>query len=227
VTKNVTDEVYKDINSQAEDGQARQDFWIETNKKGGTAVSENVLPDKHDGLKDYGIIYVGGPISESTAEMVCKEIIEYNIAGKTNHIQLIINSPGGSVHAGFSIIDIMEWSRLPVYTAGIGIIASMPLLVFMTGVKGRRVITPRTSILSHRYAEVECGNHSQLLAGRKEQDLAHDRIVEHYLNYSSVATRDELEQYLLRDVDTWLSADEAINLGIADIMEPLGPGKRG
>jgi len=192
-------------------------------------MSKRVDTDEREskGIKEYGIIYIGGRIGENTAESVCKEIIEYNIAGKTNHIQVIINSHGGSVHAGFAIIDIMEWSHLPVYTTGIGIIASMALLIFMTGVRGRRVITPRTSILSHRFAAFACGNHSQLLAGRKEQDLAHDRIIEHYLNYSTVANRDELEQYLLRDVDTWLSADEAIDLGIADIVDPLGSGKRG
>ena len=50
-------------------------------------------------------------------------------------------------------------------------------LVFMTGQAGRRVITPRTSILSHRFAGMTLGNHSQLLAGRKEQDLLHDRII--------------------------------------------------
>ena len=104
------------------------------------------------GLKDYGIIYLSGIIEDSVSENVCKEIIEYNISEKLDHIQLIINSVGGSCHAGFAIIDIMEWSRLPIYTTGIGMIASMGLLVFMTGQKGRRVITPRTSILSHRYS---------------------------------------------------------------------------
>jgi len=172
-------------------------------------------------LKDYGIIYLSGPIENGISENVCKEIIEYNISEKVDHIQLIINSPGGICPAGFAIIDIMEWSRLPIYTTGIGMIASMALLVFMTGHKGRRVITPRTSILSHRYSAMTWGNHSQLLAGRKEQDLEHQRIVDHYLCYSSIKTREELEANLLRDVDTWLTPDEAITFGIADIVQPL------
>ena len=141
--------------------------------------------------------------------------------GETNQIQMIINSPGGSCPAGFSIIDMMEWSRLPIYTTGIGMIASMGLLIFMTGEKGRRVITARTSILSHRFSAFNFGNHSQLIAGRKEEDLEHERILTHYLTYSKIKDRPELEKYLLRDVDTWLSPDEAIEYGLADVIEPV------
>lgn len=174
-------------------------------------------------LSDYGIIYLSGSIDTENSENVCKKIIECNISGNIDHIQMIINSSGGSCPAGFAIIDIMEWSRVPIYTTGIGIIASMGLLVFMTGTKGQRVITPRTSILSHRYSSMTWGNHSQLLATRKEQDLEHDRIIDHYLRCSSMESKDELEKYLLRDVDTWLTPHEAVKFGLVDMVEPLQP----
>ena len=63
---------------------------------------------KEKGLSDYGIIYLSGSIEDGASESVCKEIIEYNISGKTDHIQMIINSSGGSCPAAFAIIDIME-----------------------------------------------------------------------------------------------------------------------
>jgi ATP-dependent Clp protease protease subunit len=176
---------------------------------------------KDKGLKDYGIIYISGAIDDGASQSVCTEIIEYNISGKVDHIQLIINSTGGSCPAGFAMIDIMEWSRIPIYSTGIGMIASMGLLIFMTGYRGRRVITPRTSILSHRYSAMTLGNHSQLLASRKEQDLEHARIIDHYLRYTSISSKEELENYLLRDVDTWLTPEETIKFGIADIVEPI------
>ena len=185
------------------------------------AESEKREKGKEQGLKDFGIIYISGGIDGGTAESVCKEIIEYNIKAEVNQIQMVINSPGGSCPAGFSIIDIMEWSRIPIYTTGIGMIASMALLIFMTGEKGRRVITPRTSILSHRYYALSMGSHSQLIAGRKEQDLEHQRILQHYLAYSSIKDRAELERHLLRDVDTWLTPEEAIQYGLADRIEPV------
>jgi ATP-dependent Clp protease protease subunit len=183
------------------------------------AESEKREKGEEHGLKDHGIIYVSGNIDGGTAENVCKQIIEFNIKAEVNQIQLVINSPGGSLTAGFSIIDMMEWSRIPIYTTGIGMIASMALLVFMTGEKGRRVITPRTSILSHRFSAFSIGNHSQLIAGRKEEDMAHERIVQHYLAYSNVKDKAELEKLLLRDVDTWLTPDEAVQHGIADRIE--------
>ena len=172
-------------------------------------------------LTEYGIIYLSGEINVSNAEAVCKEIIEHNIKGDVSQIQMIINSPGGTCSAGFSIIDIMEWSRIPIYTTGLGMIASMGLLIFMTGEEGHRVVTPRTSILSHRFSAFNFGNHSQLIAGRREEDMLHERIVNHYMTYSNIKEREELEKHLLRDVDTWLSTDEALQLGVVDVVEPM------
>lgn len=184
------------------------------------AIREKEQEEK--GLKDHGIIYISGSINEGASEGICKEIIEYNIKGEADHLQMIINSPGGSCPAGFAIIDMMEWSRIPIYTTGIGMIGSMGLLIFMCGAKGRRVITHRTSILSHRFSWLSAGNHSQLLASRKEEDLEHLRIVDHYLRYTNINDQAELEKKLLQDVDTWLSTDEAVKYGIADIAEPGG-----
>ncbi len=48
----------------------------------------------------------------------------------------------------------------------------------------------------------------------------HERIVNHYLQYSNVDEKEKLEKTILRDVDTWLSPAEAIDFGIADIIEP-------
>ena len=171
-------------------------------------------------LNEYGIIYLSGEINNGTAEAISKEIIEHNIKGDVSQMQFIINSPGGKCSAGFSIIDIMEWSHIPIYTTGIGMIASMGLLIFMTGEKGHRVITPRTAVLSHRFSAMNVGNHSQLIAGRKEEDMMHERVTQHYLVYSKVKDHAELENYLLRDVDTWLTPEETVQFGIADIVEP-------
>ncbi len=176
------------------------------------------------GLKDYGVIAINGEIDQGTASSVCNEIIEMNLGGASDQIQLIINSPGGSLYAGFAIIDMMEWSRLPVYTTGVGLVASMALMILMAGERGRRVITPRTSILSHRFSAFSIGNHSELIAQRKEQDYMHRRILEHYRTYSSLKSDAELESRLLRDVDTWLTPDEAVEYGLVDVVETLRRG---
>lgn len=169
-----------------------------------------------------GIIFLSGKVSQESAEKVCTQIIKMNQADEVPWIQMIVNSQGGYCSAGFAIIDVMEWSRLPIFTTGIGMVASMGLLIFMSGETGRRVLTPRTSILSHRYSAAAIGNHSQLVASRKEQDLMHDRIVNHYIEHSNIKNEKELDEILLRDVDTWLSPQEAIDHGLADVLEHTG-----
>ncbi|MBP7652227.1 ATP-dependent Clp protease proteolytic subunit [Candidatus Dependentiae bacterium] len=163
-----------------------------------------------------GLLFLSGAVS---AEGICRDIIRLNVENEAPVIQLIINSQGGYCSEGFAIIDIMEWSKIPVYTTGIGMIASMGLLIFMAGEKGHRVITPRTSILSHRYFGGAIGNHSSLIAARKEQDLMHQRIINHYFQHSKITSEDELNNTLLRDVDTWLTPDECLKYGIADKIQ--------
>lgn len=113
-------------------------------------------------LRGHGIIFLSGEIDEVVADRICQDIIGFNLRGDVQEIHLIINSPGGLCPAGYAIINIIEWSRLPVHTSAIGMVGSMALMVFMAGTKGRRVITSKTSILSHRYSSTTMGNHSQL-----------------------------------------------------------------
>jgi len=182
-----------------------------------TATKE--VKKEQSALEDYGVIYLSGEINEQVSEQVCRSIIEINMTKSVDCIQMIINSQGGSVSDGFAIIDMMTWSRLAVRTTGLGMLASMALLIFMAGQKGHRVITPRVSLLSHRYSWWVRGKHSELIARRKEEDLVHTRIVDHYLRHTKVKTHEELQKTLLCDVDTWLRAEEAVAYGIADIIE--------
>lgn len=170
-------------------------------------------------LDEYGIIFLSGEINQEAAEETCRLIIEFNVSQTSEFIQLIINSAGGICSAGFAIIDMMDWSDLPVYTTGVGIIGSMALGVFMAGEKRHRVLTPHTSVLSHRFSSLTMGNHSELVARRREEDMMHKRLIEHYLRHSALETVDEVEEKLLRDVDTWLSPREAVDFGMADLIQ--------
>ena len=179
------------------------------------------------GLDEHGIIFLSGAIDGCTATSICEKIIEFNVGQDVDLSQLMVNSGGGECAAGFAVIDLMEWSRLPVYTTGIGLVASMALAVFMAGEPGHRVLTPRTSLLSHRFSALSFGTHSELVARRKEEDLLHRRIVDHYLAFSNLTSEEEVTQRLLRDVDTWLTPEEAVEVGIADKVQEDRPARRG
>ena len=166
-----------------------------------------------------GIIFLNGSIDGAQSERVCREIIRINTEHEAPIIQMIINSQGGYCSDGFAIVDLIEWSPLPVYTTGVGMVASMGLLIFASGEKGHRVLTPRTSVLSHRYFSLIGGNYSSLVAARVEEDLMHQRIVNHYIQHSAIKTEEELNAKLLRDVDTWLTPEQAVEYGLADIIQ--------
>jgi ATP-dependent Clp protease protease subunit len=175
--------------------------------------------DERRELKDYGVVFINGPLSDDSAQRICEQIITINLEGQAQSVQLIINSPGGTCSAGFAIVDLIEWSSLPVHTLGIGLIASMALVVFMAGERGHRVLTNRTSILSHRFSGLSFGNYSELLARRKEEDWLHRRLLDHYLVHTTLGSEQEVHDRLLRDVDTWLTPAEALGMGIADVIQ--------
>lgn len=168
-------------------------------------------------LDERGFIYLSGEIDSEKSEKICRRILEANIQS-LDSIQLIINSPGGAVRSGFAILDMMAWSRVPVRTTGLGMVASMGLLILMAGTKGHRCVTPRVSLLSHRYSWWNFGSHSQLMARRKEEDILHQRIVDHYVQHTRLP-QDRVLATLLREDDTWLTSAEAVELGVVDVVE--------
>lgn len=130
-------------------------------------------------------------------------------------IKMIINSPGGSVADAFALIDTMKGSRVPIYTYGLGEIASCGLLTFIAGEKGKRFITRNTAILSHQFSWFTYGKEHELMATVKEFDNTSKRILEHYKKCTGMSEKD-IRKYLLPAEDVWLSAKEAVKYGIAD-----------
>ena len=142
-------------------------------------------PPKQPGqmMWDNGYYYLAEGFTDSSCKPIVNWIIEKNLlpdSERPNNLTLIINSPGGSVHAAFAVIDTMKGSAIPVHTVGLGLIASCGLLTFMAGAKGHRTLTPNTSILSHQYSWGSGGKEHELFARVKEFELSTERMLEHY-----------------------------------------------
>lgn len=167
---------------------------------------------------DAGIMYFSDGFDSQTTKPVIQAIIEKNLMPNTQRpkeLTLVINSPGGQVHSAFALIDTMKGSAIPVKTVGIGMIASCGLLTFMSGTKGRRVITPNTSILSHQYSWGSGGKEHELFARVREFELSTARMLEHYKKCTGLSEK-KVRDILLPPEDRWLSAKEAVRYGIAD-----------
>ena len=169
-------------------------------------------------MYESGIIYFSDGFDSQTTKPVINTIIEKNLlsnSARPNELTLIINSPGGQVHSAFALIDTMKGSAIPVKTVGLGMIASCGLLTFMSGTKGRRVITPNTSILSHQYSWGSGGKEHELFARVREFELSTKRMIEHYKKCTGLSEK-KVRDILLPPEDRWLSAKEAVKYGIAD-----------
>ena len=157
----------------------------------------------------------------------CKSAIEFilennfnNEVKKPKELNLIICSPGGDLSAAFALIDVMRGSSIPIKTTGLGMIASAGLLIFISGTRGKRLLTPNTSILSHQFSWGSFGKEHELFAAVKEFDLTTKRMIKHYKKCTGLSDKD-IRQYLLPPQDVWLSAPEALKLGICDNVKEM------
>ena len=161
-----------------------------------------------------------GDVTQETMKPLIDWIISenFNQKEKKRELTLGICSPGGDLNACFAFVDVMKGSKIPIRTIGMGMIASCGLLMFISGEKGRRILTPNTSILSHQYSWGTYGKEHELFAQVKEYDLTTERIVNHYKKCTGLSEKD-IRKYLLPPHDVWLSAKEAKKLGLCDKIQ--------
>src|SRR5690554_5250573 len=100
-------------------------------------------------LKDR-IIFLGGPINDHVANLVVAQLLFLEAQDPSAHINLYINSPGGSVTAGFAIHDTMQLIKPEVRTICVGLAASMGAFLLAAGAKGRRYALPNSKIMIHQ-----------------------------------------------------------------------------
>ena len=164
-------------------------------------------------------VFMSDVTQESMKPLIDWIIAEnFNQKDKKRELTLGICSPGGDLNACFALVDVMKGSKIPIRTIGMGMIASCGLLMFISGEKGKRILTPNTSILSHQYSSGTYGKEHELFAQVKEYDLTTERIIIHYKKCTGL-TEKAIRKYLLPPHDVWLSAKEAKKLGLCDKIQ--------
>ena len=189
---------------------------------GGAPSSPIGMPDiSKRSLEEEGIFLFMEPFDDASCKSAINFILTHNIQDKPlKKLQLMINSPGGSLHACFALIDVMKGSRIPIHTIGLGMIASCGILTFMSGAKGHRYLTPNTSILSHQYSWGSKGKEHELFAVVREFELSTERMIKHYKKCTGMSEK-KIREVLLPAEDVWLDAKEAIKYGIADKIKEV------
>ncbi len=179
-------------------------------------------------LKDR-IVFMGGPVSDETANLVVAQLLFLSNESPKEDIHMYINSPGGSVSAGLGVYDTMQFIRPKVHTYCTGVAASMGSLLFMAGDKGHRHMLPNGRILLHQplMGGVMQGQATDLSIQAKEMLRTRERL------YGIMASHtgqpyDKIAADCERDL--WLDAQESVDYGLADsILEhvPEGMGQAG
>jgi ATP-dependent Clp protease protease subunit len=106
--------------------------------------------DIYSRLLKERIIFLGGEVNDVTANLIVAQLLFLEAEDPDKDIQLYINSPGGSISAGFAIYDTMQYIKPDVSTICIGMAASMGAFLLAAGAKGKRFSLPNADILIHQ-----------------------------------------------------------------------------
>ncbi len=166
-------------------------------------------------LKD-SIIFIGTPIDDQIANLVIAQMLFLEAEDPDKDIMLYINSPGGSITAGLSIYDTMQFIKPDVQTICIGQAASMAAVLLAAGTKGKRYSLPNSRIVIHQPLIMGSG-----IAGQATDiDIAAKEILRmrERLNEILVATTGQPLKRIQDDTDRdyIMSADQGKEYGIID-----------
>jgi ATP-dependent Clp protease, protease subunit len=172
-------------------------------------------------LKDR-IVFIGGPIEDSSANLIIAQMLFLSNEDTKTDIHLYINSPGGSITAGLAIYDTMQFLRCEVATYCIGQAASMAAVLLAGGKAGKRFLLANNRILLHQpiIAGELIGPATDLDIEAKEILRLRERLYQILARHSGQAP-EKIEKDCDRNL--WLDAEEAIKYGLADRILQKAP----
>ena len=185
----------------------------------------NVIEQTGKGERSYDIfsrllsdriIFLGEEISNDSASLIVAQMLFLEAQDPGKDIQLYINSPGGSVTAGFAVYDTMQYIKCDVPTICIGLAASFGAFLLAGGARGKRFALPNAEIMIHQPA----------IHGNGIQGQASDiKIMSDYMQQSKQRLNRILAENTGRTIeevardterDNFMSAQEALNYGLID-----------
>lgn len=167
-------------------------------------------------LLDNSIHFLYGEIGEENTLECIKWITYENLEPKQDRLlTLYINSTGGDLYAAFALIDIIQNSKFPIQIIGVGSVMSAAFLIFSAGTKGYRYAAKNTSFMCHQFSESMSDKYHDLKATMKENDLCNQKMV-NILKDATGLPASRIKSKLLPASDVYLTADEVVELGVAD-----------
>lgn len=162
------------------------------------------------------IVFLGEEVSDMSASLIIAQMLFLEAQDPEKDIQLYINSPGGSVSAGFAIYDTMQYIKCDVSTICIGLAASFGAFLLAGGTKGKRIALPNAEIMIHQPAI-----HGNGIQGQATDiKITSDHIQKSKERLNSILaenTGKSIEEIALAtERDNYMSATEAVDFGLID-----------
>ena len=178
-----------------------------------TSRGERVY-DLYSRLLKENIIFLGTPIDDTIANLICAQLIHLESENPDKDINIYINSPGGDITALFAIYDTMQFIKNDIATICLGQAASAAAVLLAAGTKGKRLALPHSRVLLHQpYGQVGYGQVTDLEIAAREilrmRDLLEEILAHH--------TGQSIERiHTDTDRDFVMEAPEALAYGIID-----------
>jgi ATP-dependent Clp protease protease subunit len=172
-----------------------------------------VSSDLYSRLLRDNIIFLGTPIDDGVANVICAQLLHLESENPDRDISLYVNSPGGDVNAMFAIYDTMQYIRPDVNTICFGQAASAAAVLLAAGAPGKRLALPSSRILLHQPYSGAQGQVSDLEIAANEIERLKSQL-EHVLAYHTGQTTEKIQTDT--DRDFVMTADEAKAYGVID-----------
>jgi ATP-dependent Clp protease protease subunit len=161
--------------------------------------------------------FLVGEIDENNVNECIKWITYESFDTKEKTITLYINSTGGDLYQAFALIDVMQNSHHPIRVIGIGAVMSAAFLIFASGTKGERFAAPNTSFMCHQFSAGVEAKYHDIKAEMKENESLNTKMVQ-ILKEATGLAPSKIKSKLLPASDVYLTADEVVELGVADYV---------
>lgn len=164
------------------------------------------------------IIFLGTPINDQIANVIVAQLLFLNSEDPDREIRMYINSPGGQITAGLAIYDTMKMIQAPVSTTAVGLAASFGTILLTAGAKGKRFALPHATIHLHQPLGGVEGQAADIEIEAR-QILKMRDLLNRILKESTGLSEADINKYM--DRNFYMTADEAVNLGIIDaVLQP-------
>jgi ATP-dependent Clp protease protease subunit len=171
--------------------------------------------DVYQQLLKERIVFLGSQVEDTSANLICAQLLLLAAEDADRDISLYINSPGGSVTAGLAIYDTMQFVPCHISTVCMGLAASMGQFLLCAGEPGKRFALPHSRILMHQPSGQMQGQASDI-AIQAEQIVYLKRMMAERISFHTGQSIERIEAD--SDRDRWFTAADAQAYGIIDAV---------